>query len=316
MKNADKFELHYYFGDASHDIDALVRNKCEAELLGIIFEAGKLLEIDVRIIKDAYEEGGFRDIWKALGSSQVMALLIILQIIISAAPVLDLENKRLEKEERKLSIEEKKLNIEKMKHELEKDGKAGNLAQAAESVGENLKVIKRRSNFYSCLQDYPKVEKIGFVVLDEDLQPVNDESTVVRSEFSRYILNTNRLKSELDESAEIEIISPVITEGPYKWKGLYKGKPIGFDMLDQIFRDAVLVENLPFQHGCKIVCVLVVSKELDEIGEIRITGYSVSTVLNKIDGPTSVETLQGKRYRHAKRMSESQTDLFQQGAAS
>lgn len=315
MKNAEKFELHYYFGDDSHDIDALVRNKCEAELLGIILEAAKILEIDAKIITEAYKEGGFRDIWKALGvdAPQVMLLLVIVQIILATIPLLDSENKQLEKEERRLNIEEKKLNIEKMKQELRNGNKEEKFAQAAESVGENLKIIKRKSNFYSYLQDYQKIERIGFAILDVNWRPVRDEKAVLRSDFGKFILSTNRLRSEQDDSAEIEIISPVITEGRYKWKGLYKGIPIGFEMQDSTFRDAVLIEKMPFQHGCKIVCILITHRELDEFGDIKIIGYSVPTVLDKIDGSTSVETAQGKKYRHAKKLSESQVELFSSG---
>ena len=40
---ADKLELHYYLNNESHVMDALVRNKCEAELLAIIFDVSDLL---------------------------------------------------------------------------------------------------------------------------------------------------------------------------------------------------------------------------------------------------------------------------------
>jgi hypothetical protein len=85
-------------------------------------------------------------------------------------------------------------------------------------------------------------------------------------------------------------------------------------MQDSAFRDAVLFENIPFQHGSKIICVLVIHRELDELGEIRITGYSVTTVIEKIDGDTSLETMQGKKYRYAKKMTEAQADLFNENS--
>lgn len=313
MNNANKLELHYYFGDQSHEIDALVRNKCEAELLGIIFEAASLLEIDATLIKDAYREGGFRDIWKALGKNenQLTILLLVIQILISTAPFFNSESKDLEIEERRLSIEEKKLNIEKLKQEIE-SGKAKQetVEVAAAAVGSNLKIIKRKSNFYSQIEEYRKVEKIGIAILDEYRRPIIDEASVPRSEFRKYILGTNRLRSEEDENAVIEIISPVLKEGRYKWKGVYNGTTISFEMQDSVFRDSILLENIPFQHGSKIVSVLVTHRELDEVGDVKITGYSVTTVLEKIDGGTIMETTQGRKYRHAKKLAESQNDLF------
>lgn len=306
-------ELHYYFGDASHEIDALLRNKCEAELLGIILEAAALLEVDANLIKEAYKEGGFRDFWKILGksSSQITLLLLIIQIIISTAPLFDSDNKELEKEEKRLSIEEKKLNIKKLKQEIE-EGKqtTESVNQASSSIGANLKIIKRKSNFFSSLSGYHKIEKVGFMVLDNDWQPVSDERFIPRSDFSKYVLTTNRLRSEEDDGAVIEIISPVLREGRYKWKGVYNETTINFEMQDVYFRDSVLFENIPFQHGSKIICVLVTHRELDEVGAIKITGYSVTTVLDKIDNDVPQETPQGKKYRHAKKVAESQGNLF------
>lgn len=313
MKNANMLELHYYFGDTSHEIDALLRNKCEAELLGIILEAATLLEIDANLIKEAYKEGGFRDFWKAIGKSspQITLLLLVIQIIISTAPFFDSENKELEKEEKRLSIEEKKLNINKLKQEIEKGEQTNkSIDRAATSVGANLKIIKRKSNFYSLLGEHHKIEKIGFIVLNDDWQPVSNEKVVPRFDFSKYVLSTNKLRSEEDDCAVIEIISPVLKEGRYKWKGVYNENPINFEMQDYHFRDSVLFENIPFQHGSKIICVLVTHRELDEIGEIKITGYSVTTVLDKIDNDIPQETPQGKKYRHAKKLAESQGDLF------
>ena len=51
-------------------------------------------------------------------------------------------------------------------------------------------------------------------------------------------------------------------------------------------------------------------RELDEVGEIKITDYAVTTVIEKIDGDHIIETRQGKKYRRAKKLAESQGDLF------
>lgn len=314
MDTANRFELHYYFSDQRrHDIDALVRNKCEAELLAIILESAALLEIDATAIAEAYRQGGFRDVWKLIGTNanSITVLLLIVQLVLTAIPLVDFEGKDLEKELNKLSIEEKKLQIEKLKNEL-KEQKAGTdrIDQAAGAVGSSLKIIKRKSNFYAYLDRYVQVNKIGFSALNDDLVPITSEKIIPRSEFSRFILTTNRLRSEEDNDAVIEIISPVLKEGRYKWKGLYRGNVISFEMLDPAFRDAVLFEKIPFQHGTKIVCVLIMNRELDESGEIKVTGFAVTTVIEKIDGDQSVETAQGKQYRHARKLREGQGDLF------
>lgn len=313
MNNANMLELHYYFNDDNHEIDALLRNKCEAELLEIVLQAATLLEIDTSLIKEAYKEGGFRDIWKAAGknSAQITLLLLIIQIIISTVPLIDSGDKKLEMEERRLSIEEKKLNIEKLKQEIA-EGKQNNesIEQAAKSIDSNLKIIKRKSNFFSTVSQNQKVEKVGLAVLYKNFSPFSPERIIPRADFGKFILSTNKLRSEEDDHAEIEIVSPVLKEGRYKWKGIYKETPISFEMQDTNFRDSVLFENLPFKHGSKIICVLVTHRELDEVGAIKITGYAVTTVLEKIDDNLSQETPQGKKYRYAKKLAESQSDLF------
>lgn len=74
---------------------------------------------------------------------------------------------------------------------------------------------------------------------------------------------------------------------------------ISFETQDSAFRDAVLLENIFFQHGTKIACILVTHREPDEIGESKITDYAVTAVIEKIHGDHTNETVQGKKYRHA-----------------
>lgn len=61
MEVANKFELHYYLNDESHQINAFLRNKCEAELLAIISEISAILDIEVELVATAVKEGGFRE---------------------------------------------------------------------------------------------------------------------------------------------------------------------------------------------------------------------------------------------------------------
>ena len=222
MDQANRLELHYYFNEHRHEINALVRNKCEAELLAILVETASLLDIEAEFIAEVYRKGGFRDIWKFLGknASSLTVLALIVQLILTAIPFFDSENSDLEKELNHLSIEEKKLQIEKLKKELREnqiDPEA--IKQAADAVGKSLKVIKRKSNFYSHLEKYPKVTKIGVSALSDDFRPISHELVVPRADFSRFILNTNKLRSEKDDNAVIEIVSPVLKEGRFKWKG-------------------------------------------------------------------------------------------------
>ena len=153
------------------------------------------------------------------------------------------------------------------------------------------------------------MSEIGLSVLNSNFTPIDDEKRVPRRDFRKFVLTNNKLKSDEIE-ADIAIISPVLEEGRYKWKGIYNNQPINFDMLDLEFKDMVLMENIQFQHGTNILAVLRISRELDEVGEVKITGYAVTTVIEKRDHVSMHETKQGKKYRHAKKYIEGQGKLF------
>lgn len=312
MKIGNKLELHYYFDNESHDIDAIVRNKCEAELLAIIYEISSILEIDANLVAEATKEGGFREFWKLVGDNvgPITVVLLVAQLMATTIPmILDSESEELVDELNRLKVEETKLNIKKLQSELQDNEPSKEaINNAVNYLSKNLKIIKRRSNFYSSLSAYRKVENIGISVLDDDYNIINMERKIPRSDFRKFILSTNKLKAEELET-EIEIISPVLKEGRYKWKGIYNDQSIGFEMLDNEFKESILFENIPFQHGTTIICVLRISRELDEVGDIKITGYAVTTVLEKIDNNTAYETKQGKKYRFAKKQAEGQGEL-------
>lgn len=313
MDLAEKLELHYYLSDGSHAMDALVRNKCETEVLAIIQEVSNSLGFQINIESVAYQEGGLKEIWQLIGrnNNQITLLLAIIVLIFSRIPLSDHEQDGLTKEATKLTIEEKKLSIEKLKREFN-DGevKKETINAASNAIDCNLKVAARKSNFYKNLANYEKVTGIGIVPLDRDNRPTTNENFVSRSDFRKFIIFTNDLPTEIIEDAQIEIISPVLKEGNYKWKGVYQGDAISFSMTDAEFKNSVLREEISFQHGSVIECVLNIHRKFDEVGDVVITGYSVVTVVQKTDGVTSFETGQGKRFKAHKKFIKDQETLF------
>ncbi len=312
--NIDIFELHYYLRDNSHSIDSIIKNKCESEILAIIIEAANILDIDVNINAVLPAEGGFRDLWKLLGenSNQIMLLITILTLVMSRIPLSDPETEQLDKEIKQLTIEEKKLSIQKLKKELEeKSINTETVKKVADVVDKNLKITKRKSNFYSHLTYYPKVNQVGFNAKSiDDIKTNQDEKIVLSRDFYKFILKSNKLSSLKDDSALIEIISPVLKEGRYKWKGIYNNAPISFVMNDYSFREEVLSEKHSFKHGSTIKCELMIGRELNEVGDIAITGHTVTTVIEIRDGNSSITTPQGLKFKQAKKFSDSQGELF------
>lgn len=312
MHDADFLELHYLLRDDAHSMDAVVRNKCEAELLAIFSEVARLLKVNVRIETTAHTEGGLKELWKAIGANkdQLVLIISVLAIVLTRIPVGDKETETYSREAARLTVEEKKLNIEKLKRELDqgKPLRPAVVEQAASVIEKNLKVVSRRSNFYKLLLKYDKVTGVGFTP-----QPKHDERferQVPRQDFIHFVLLTDKLPVEVIELAPVEIVAPVLREGPYEWKGIYDNYAISFKMADKEFKDSVLRGEVSFQHGTTIQGVLNVHRKFDELGDIVITGYTMVTVISKFDGGIRIETPQGGRHRYDKKLAENQGQLF------
>lgn len=313
MESAEKLELHYYFDNTSHAMNAFVRNKCEAEALAIFQEIANTLGIQIVVESVAYREGGLKETWQFIGknSNQFALLLAIIVFVFSRIPLSNPEQDRLTKEATKLTIEEKRLSIEKLHRELQAGEVNKNTVESASTaIDGSLKVAVRRSNFYKNLIGYKRVTGIGLTPLTKDSIPTENEKFIGRSDFSKFIILTDRLPVLIVEDAMIEIVAPVLKEGNYHWKGIYQATPISFSMIDEEFKNTVLREEMSFQHGSVIECVLNIHRKFDEIGDVVVTGYSVVTVIKKTDGPVSFETIQGKRHLARKKFAEDQIDLF------
>lgn len=314
LSHATKFELHYYFADQTHSMSALTRNKCEYELLQIINEVAFQLGIKVEIDAEALQEGGLREVWDFIGdnSSQLTVIILLLTFIVTCIPEGIKKLEELQIKETELSIEEKKLNIEKLKNDLRKNESIEHIDLDAliSDFNTHLKIIKHKSNFYSQLSENKKVIKITTNALSIEKTPIDKEKTVERKDFHKFILTTDNLPPEIDERAEIEIVAPVLKQGNYKWKGIYQDEVITFYMKDSEFKHSVIAGEIPFKSGTFLECVLEKSRKVDNFGEIIITGYSVNTVVRKIDDSEVSETAQGKRYWKNKELKSRQRSLF------
>ncbi|WP_230664242.1 hypothetical protein [Vibrio cholerae] len=63
IAQSTKLQMHYYLENDSHSMDAIARNKCEAEIIAIVQEVAKILNAQIVIEAEAWKEGGLRDIW-------------------------------------------------------------------------------------------------------------------------------------------------------------------------------------------------------------------------------------------------------------
>jgi hypothetical protein len=309
-------QLHYYLPSSSHAMNATVRNKCEAEALAIFDEIASVMGIKITVESVAYSEGGLVELWAFMGSSGQLTLIssIIMPLIVGALfrpPKPDPELERLTKEDARLGIEEKRLRIEKLK----KESQAGEvptdaIEELSYLIDRNQKVAVRKSNFYKILTRYKRVTGIGLTTLNSNSVPTDSEKYIARQDFRKFVLLTDKLPIQVIEDAKIEIISPVLKEGDYQWKGIYEGTTISFSMLDGDFRNSVLRGGVSFRHGTVIECVINILSKFNEIGDITPTHYSVDTVIKKTEGAETLETIQGKRYLAGKKFRDDQMGLW------
>lgn len=329
-----KLELHYFFSDNSHSMDALVRNKCEQELLAIIREVASLTGVELRIETEAFSEGGLRERFRLITRNQYIltTVLAIVTSLVTTVPgnvlthllTTDPEKAELEKQKLRHEVEQGNLDIEKTKLELERSqlenrqmkldmkkherdlnetsrvSPAVQVDNVVTRINEtSYKVSRHRSNFYRTLHGYPKITQISFARLTSDNLETGPAVIVNDQEFKQYILSTDELPPIRDEEAVVEIISPVLKPGSYKWKGIYlkTGQPIDFYMKDQDFKGNVVRSRIPFRNGSRIACVLDISRRLTETGDTVNTSYAVAIVTATFEGVAMVETSQGRDYR-------------------
>tara|TARA_R110002033_G_scaffold10172_7_gene33371 strand:+ start:172 stop:1089 length:918 start_codon:yes stop_codon:yes gene_type:complete len=255
-----KYQIHYYFIDDSHSMNALVRNKAEKDFLEAISNIAELLEINsLSIDTEAYNEGGLKENLLITGFVTTIGFLSpSINNLISYY----FTNEHIFKEE-----QIKNLRLDSKLKEIE-------IEEKLSKINENKTVIRNVSNFYTKVNGYEKIREIGFFNFT-----TKQEIKIEKKYFKDFILE-DKTTIEVDEVAEISIISPVLNMGTYKWKGLYKGVEISFSMGDTKFKTDVLNKKYKFSNGSFILCVLQITTKFDEDGEIiNKPHYSVSSVL-------------------------------------
>lgn len=313
-EKARRLELHYFLQANEHKMDAIVRNKCEHELLEIVKEITGTLGIELTIESEAFVEGGLKEFWSFLGANknQIGLVLVILTIIFSRCPTVNKKLESLQIQDLEVSIKERELHIELLKKQL-KDTEVPENVIDVEKIADMLqtpKVERHKSNFYQNIAYYDKVTEVTTTILTEENLPVREPNKIKRAEFVNYVITAPEIPVIIDENAKIQIISPVLKEENYKWRGLYNSNSIDFYMKDKAFKNSVIAEGVEFKNGTTIECVLEIKRNVNEIGEIYCSSYAVTVVVRKHDENISIDTPQGIVYLKNKKDENAQLDLF------
>ena len=306
-----KIELHYYFSDESHSMHALIRNKCEGYLLGILKEISTVLNARLYIETEAFAEGGLRERFVLRGKSEFTRSFAA--TVFNFVLPLEVDIERTVNEEDK---QQTKQSIEILRREIRDHGRDNDAKIDMDNVEtlfrNNLKIIKLKSNFYRQLSGCEKVTKFSVQLVNAQNNYAGKAANIQRKQFDTYMLIADTLKPETDKAAVIEIISPVLKTGSYKWKGIYAhtGKIINFNMKDDDFKNEVISQGMAFKNGTLIECTLESTRKMSELGEVVVTGYSVLEVAKKQDGEVVVATPRPKPAKKKKEVEVQQLDLF------
>ncbi|MCF2219936.1 hypothetical protein H9Q08_11525 [Chryseobacterium sp. PS-8] len=341
LLNSEKLEIHYWFKDNSHTIDAITLNKSQHEIIAILQEIAKELEEEILIEIEPYAEGGFKQIFKVLSKQEKKSATIISAVVLSTitailiTPLTKIAEKTTEhiidkafEDKNKVIIDNKKDSLELRKLELqnenielqnkklieqlnqnqieEANAKIKNVSTRLEN---NLVIKKRRSNFYEQLSNYDKIDKVSFRIEDKNSNYIS-EDFIKRKNFNRFILFSDIIEPQIINNAKIEIISPVLKKGYYKWTGIFKNESIPFSMKSVEFKELVQKGDVEFKNGFTISCELQVNKKVDNEGITKITGYEVLRVDNYFVNDKPVETNEGKKHRKLKEAETQMLKLF------
>ena len=292
-----KFELHYYLKDNSHSMNAFVRNKAEKDFLEAIKRIGGLLDNELQIETEAYQEGGLIEIL-AIVLPTLHYLSSALNDIITHYATRDTQAETLDKKIKEATLQNLELDNQQKTLEIEE--------QIEKKLNDKL-VQKYISNFYKKIDSYEKVEKIGYRNLEEN----SLEYIVEKKDFKNFILEDDIVISQ-DDDAMIEIISPVLKEGKYKWRGKYQNDKIDFSLADSKFKEEVIEGRHKFSNGSMINCSVEIKTTFDEFGDEKSRNYRVLQVFGTQELELGELKLReaGKKRNQQKWLNEHQKSLF------
>lgn len=303
--------IHYFLQDPMlHQLNARLVNNNQANIISIIEMISTELGIDIDIDVLAAQKGGLRDILSIKVTKRDIlvgvggAVVAILVNVVSNFLTQDTELTALQKEYYKARLEEIKQNKqlnEKQQKEIEK---LKQRIDDLETTETSIKIKRKRSAIYTQMNDNTQITSFA---LEEYI--TNKETKILgkvdKKDFCKFIDKQKRV-IDFDEDATIEIISPVLNNSKYKWRGNYNNEVIEFSMKDKEFKNKILSEDLQFGSNNILSAKLEIRKDIDEYGNEKISSYAVIEVFGTELKDGYIEMPKTTR----RRIMQNQMDLF------
>lgn len=291
-------ELHYYLEQHGHAMDAKKLNKAEFEVLKIIEDIAKQLDVKLQTNVLPKKEGGIESFYEfitkpengqvalAIGAiglpiSNFLSKIVskVLSDVIANKIKTDSETEELKKENLRLQNEKLKQEIANLKPEEINSPQSEELFDnLAMNLAETNKVKIAKSNFYKQIKSESKVIKFSTRVVNSDLEPLTKENTVPRVDFNKFIIEEADIEPDYKANIEVPIVAPVLKNSKAYWRGVINEKENSFAMKDKDFQKAVVARKFSFENGSILVCDLETRLSIDKEGNLKVKGHSVYNV--------------------------------------
>lgn len=272
-----ELQVHYYLGDGSHAMDAFVRNRAEKELISAIQQIAIMLGLPLKIKSCARKEGSVEDILQLVAccAGAIGPLVTLLAPCINDLIRMYFTNcmpqGKLDLALKEEAVKEKQFINRGL--ELDNEMKELKLEEAKSRIRQvenNASLRKKKSNFYNAVKRNATISSI-------EMATPSGRTKIDRSDFASFIFDDTK-SIDTDDDAEIAIISPVLKEGKYEWKGLYHNERISFSMGDALFKYEVIAGKYSFSNGFVIKARLTIVTIYDDNGEPKRRHFSVNKV--------------------------------------
>lgn len=307
--------IHYYLNDPNlHQINAKLANKNQAIIIDIIEDFAIQLGIAIELDVVASKEGGFKDILRLKPKTTTdrwisgLTLLVLIPFLLQITGKFltqDSELDTLQKEYYKAKLEQIKQEDSLNEEQIKEIDQLMCCADRLDIGKTDIKIKEKRSTVYKQLNDDKNVSSIA-IETNNAGEEIKTIGSVEKKDFCTFIINTPQRKIEVDENATIEIISPVLNNSKYRWRGNYNNQVIEFSVKDKEFKNKILNENLQFGSNNILSAVLEIRKDIDEDGNEKISSYAVLEVLGTELKDGYIEMPRAKKIKK----SENQMDLF------
>lgn len=291
-------ELHYHLDkEEYHQMDAIIHNKCEANILEAINNLAEIFDEDISLDVSALGEGGIIDRLKiSVNSSTAKDVILILvgalaNHFISPSVSLDDTQKMLNRADVIRRIKEGNYTDDELEFVILGDPK----------------LLSAKSRYYKELDKEPHVTRVSCSTYGEHCPPkamVN--SSIDKRDFIKQVLINTPTSIVQDYTATtVIVISPVLSkESKAKWRGIFNGDTVSFRIKDKDFLEQVYNKEVGFTTGTSLKCdvrVSVVTKYDNNGDEVSVSNDMV--VLNVIswydDENFQCETKRYKRKKNA-----------------